>query len=465
VVVVGGGISGLAAAWQLASGAAGVGPEILLLEARAELGGLLRPGEVGGVRLDVGAESVLARRPEAVQLIHQAGLGADLVHPVTSAASVLARGRLVPMPAGTLMGVPGNPSTLRGLLDDAELADVLTEPDRPAEPLGHDVDVASWVTARMGRAVLDRLVEPLLGGVYAGHADRLSLRAGVPALWEIAARGGSVLHQVAALPAAAGPVFAGVRGGVARLPEALAAGLTDRGVRIRTGVSVRGLHRTPAGWSLETGPAGRGELIEADAVVLAVPPAPAARLLRGAAPAASAELAGIRTASVAVVAVLLPAGQLSGVPGSGLLVPPVEGRAIKAVTLSSAKWGWVTPDGGPVVLRISLGRAGEEAVLQQNDADLAALAVSDLAAVLRRPLTPLATRVVRWGGALPQYDVGHADRVVRIRTALDSAPGLALCGAALDGVGVAACIATARAAARRAQAGLGAAGTRETMAP
>jgi oxygen-dependent protoporphyrinogen oxidase len=135
------------------------------------------------------------------------------------------------------------------------------------------------------------------------------------------------------------------------------------------------------------------------------------------------------------------------------------------VTLSSAKWGWVTPDGGPVVLRISLGRAGEEAVLQRDDADLAALAVSDLAAVLRRPLTPLATRVMRWGGALPQYDVGHADRVTRIRTALDSAPGLALCGAALDGVGVAACIATARGAARSAQVGLGVAGTRETMAP
>ena len=452
-MVIGGGISGLAAAWR--SIRTSPDTEVIVLEGSAQVGGKLRRAEIGGVTVDVGAESVLARRPEAVDLITEAGLGADLVHPVVTAASVLARGELHRLPGGTVMGVPGSRAALpglAGLLTGPEVDRVAAEPTIAAPPLTEDVDVASWVATRMGPAVVDRLVEPLLGGVYAGHADQLSLQATIPALWQRVQGGGPLLTDEAPPPVPAGPVFAGIRGGVGRLPTTLAAQLTEAGAQIRTGTTVRGLRRTPTGWRLETGPASDPAYLEADAVVLAVPPAAAARLLAADVPAAAAELAGIDTASVVVVAAALPADQLAGLTGSGVLIPPVEGTAIKAATFSSAKWDWVSGPGQPRIVRLSLGRAGEESTLQRDDDDLTALALADLAGVLGRSLRPIDTTVIRWGGGLPQYGVGHLARIARLRTAVAAAGGLAICGAALDGVGVAACVA----AADRAIADLGA---------
>lgn len=455
VAVVGGGISGLTAAWRLV----GAGADVVVLEGRDRCGGALRRGPVGDVVVDLGAESVLARRPEAVALMTELGLGDDLVHPATATAAVASRGALHPVPPRTLMGVPGDPGALRGLLTDDEVARVAAEPGSPAAPLTEDVDVASYVAGRVGPAVVDRLVEPLLGGVYAGRASRLSLAATMPAVWAHARRGGSLVEAVAAAtrpdPAAAPrPVFAGLRGGVGRLPEELAARLTARGARIRTRTTVRGLRRLPAGWRLELGAASAAggapaEVLDADAVVLAVPPPAAARLLADAAPAAAAEYAAIEVASVALVSAVVPAQALDGLTGSGILVPPVDGHPVKAATFASRKWDWVDGAAGPdlAVVRMSLGRAGETAVLQRDDDDLAALALADLGTLLDRPLPAIATRVTRWGGALPQYDVGHTGRVGRIRAAVAAAgPGLAVCGAALDGVGIPACVATATAA-------------------
>ncbi len=449
VVVIGGGISGLAAAWRLSRSAT---TEVIVLEGSAQVGGKLRLGEVGGLRVDVGAESVLARRPEAVALIAEAGLGSELVHPVATSASVLARGVLHRLPPGTVMGVPGSRAALPGLLGlltGPEVDRVAAEPTIDAPALQEDVDVASWVSGRMGRAVVDRLVEPLLGGVYAGPADRLSLQATVPALWQRAHQGGALLEaDDTAVPtlesvAASGPVFAGIRGGVGRLPITLAQRLMEAGVQVQTATMVRGLRRTPTGWRLETGPASAPDFLDADAVILAVPPAPAARLLAADVPTAAAQLSGIETASVAVVAAAIEAEQLAGLTGSGLLIPPVEGTSIKAATFSSNKWDWVSGAGDPLVVRLSLGRAGEEATLQRTDDELASLAVADLATVLGRSLRPIDTRVVRWGGGLPQYAVGHLARIERLRSAVAAAGGLAICGAALDGVGVAACVAAA----------------------
>ncbi|WP_338075156.1 FAD-dependent oxidoreductase, partial [Kineococcus vitellinus] len=185
VVVVGGGVSGLTAAFHLA----GAGCAVQVLEAAAEVGGVLQRREVGGVVVDLGAESLLARRPEAVDLVRAAGLGDDLVHPATARAAVRAGGGLHPLPAGTLMGVPGSADQVAGLLAPADVERVRAEEDLPAPALHEDVAVADYVAGRVGRAVVDLLVEPLLGGVYAGHAGRLSLRATVPALWRHAERG------------------------------------------------------------------------------------------------------------------------------------------------------------------------------------------------------------------------------------------------------------------------------------
>ncbi|WP_345713846.1 protoporphyrinogen oxidase, partial [Kineococcus glutinatus] len=191
VLVVGGGISGLTAALRLAPAA-----DVVVLEAADRTGGVLQPVEVAGAVVDAGAESLLARRPEAVGLTREVGLGADLVHPATTRAALRVRGALHPLPAGTVLGVPGRAEQLAGLLDAGELARVAAEPGLPAPPLTADVAVGEYVAARLGPAVVDRLVEPLLGGVYAGSAARLSLRATAPQLWAHAERGGSLLHAV-----------------------------------------------------------------------------------------------------------------------------------------------------------------------------------------------------------------------------------------------------------------------------
>jgi oxygen-dependent protoporphyrinogen oxidase len=186
-------------------------------------------------------------------------------------------------------------------------------------------------------------------------------------------------------------------------------------------------------------------------VVLAVPAAPAARLLQPVAPWAAAELSGVDYASVALVTFALPAAEVAGrLSGTGFLVPPVEGRLLKAATYASAKWAWLAAAAGDsVVVRVSIGRHGETADLQRGDAELATLALRELSAAVGTPLHPLDRVVTRWGGALPQYAVGHLDRVARIRRSVADQPGLAVCGAVYDGVGVPACIASAQAAATR----------------
>ncbi|GAA1896207.1 protoporphyrinogen oxidase [Lapillicoccus jejuensis] len=459
-------MAGLATAWDLVA-AGEPGLRVTVLEAAPDTGGKLRTGTVAGLAVDVGAESVLARRPEAVDLAREAGLGDALTHPGGRAATVWSRGAHHPLPPRTLMGVPSDPDTARGLLDDAEVERVRAERSRPLAPLeADDVAVGALVEDRLGAAVVDRLVEPLLAGVYAGHARRLSARATVPALWA-AARAGEPLLDAAARAAAGAtatagghpsPVFAGYRGGLGRMAADLTQALRERGVDVRTGTTVRGLRRTGTGWALTVGPTVAEEEADADAVVLAVPAAPAARLLHDVAPDAAAALGEIGTASMAVVTlavprrVLAPVLEGAGVAGStGFLVPPTEPVRVKAATFTFAKWAWVDAlDPELVVLRASVGRAGEEAALQRDDADLVATVVDDLSTILRgRVPAPVGAHVQRWGGGLPQYAVGHLDRVARVRDAVAAHPGLAVAGASYDGVGVPAVVATGRAAAAR----------------
>jgi protoporphyrinogen/coproporphyrinogen III oxidase len=294
--------------------------------------------------------------------------------------------------------------------------------------------------------VVDRLVEPLLGGVYAGHAREISARAAAPQVVALLDRDTSMLRAAAAATASSSgtPVFAGLVGGVARLAAAVAAPLD-----VRLGTTVRELRRGGARrWQVVTGPVVRPEMLEADAVVLAVPAPATSRLLREVAPAAARELAGVEHASMAVVTLAYRAQDFPAVEGSGFLVPPVERRAVKAATWSTRKWDWVhraAPE--LVLLRTSLGRHREEADLQVPDEELRARSVRDLAAATGLGAGPVDSHVQRWGGALPQYAVGHLDRVRRTREAVAAVPGIAVCGAAYDGLGIPACIATGRSAA------------------
>lgn len=438
IAVVGAGISGLTAAWELARR----GADVVVFEAAQAVGGKLRVATVGDVQVDVGAEAILARRPEGIGLL--AELGLEPIAPLTTSAAVRAGGALHPLPPRTMMGIPTDPGVLSDVLTPHAVERVVHEPEaEPLAPLTDDVAVGALVRARLGNEITDRLVEPLLGGVYAGRADALSLRATIPALAAALHAGGSLVEAartvVARTPASDAPVFASVAGGLGTVPAALAAKLD-----IRTGTTVRAIRRDGTGFVLEGGAVPDSFTERADAVVVAVPAAKAARLLADCAPAAAAELGAIEYASVAIVTFAFDRVELPA--GSGLLVGAREGLAVKGVTISSQKWPM---PGERTVLRASLGRAGDAQVLQQPDHVLAGIARRDLTTILGITADPVDVLVTRWGGGLPQYAVGHVDRVARIRAAVADVPGLAVCGAAFDGVGIPACIASARAAATR----------------
>ncbi|MGW0870404.1 protoporphyrinogen oxidase [Streptomyces sp. NPDC002740] len=448
VVVIGAGIAGLAAAHRLLRR----GARVTVLEASERVGGKLLPGEIAGVRVDLGAESMLARRPEAVALAREVGLSDRLRPPATATASIWTRGALRPMPKGHVMGVPGTAAALAGLLSDEGLARIERDADLPRTEVGDDVAVGEYVAARLGREVVDRLIEPLLGGVYAGDAYRISMRSAVPQLYEAARTHTSLTEAVREIQAKAvadrrdGPVFMGVEGGVGSLPLAVAESVAARGGEIHTRVPVTALRRAPGGgWRVTAGE----RVLHADAVVVAVPAPAAAALLAAESPGAAAALDTVEYASMALVTLAYRRADTADVlpDGSGFLVPPVDGRTIKASTFASRKWGWIADeDPDTVVLRTSVGRYGETEILGREDADLVDVSRHDLRAATGLDATPLETRVTRWTDGLPQYPVGHHARVARIREHVAALPGLAVCGAPYDGVGIPACIASAYAA-------------------
>jgi protoporphyrinogen/coproporphyrinogen III oxidase len=471
VVIVGGGIAGLAAAFFLRDEAV----RVTVLEGSQRLGGKLSVSEIEGVGVDEGAEALLVTRPEGTALIADIGLGDQRVAPGTTSSAIWTLGALRPLPRRQFMGVPADLAELAesGVLTDEGTARAGRDPELPPTVRDGDVPVARYVGARLGHEIVDRLVDPLLGGVYAGRSAELSFDATLPALAAASRKYPSLIEAARSLlpapasppasrPASGSSVFTTLAGGLGVLPGYLA---KSSGAAIRTGSMVRELARAGHGWRLTVGSAADAEHVEADAVILAVPARPAGRLLT-AVPGASAAVAAFGEfsyASMAIVTLAYP-GSAFPEPGlaacglSGYLVPAVDGRAVKAVTFSSVKWPHLaqataagaralTAGTAPLeIVRCSVGRTGEEALLQRDDGDLAMVAAAELALATGARGAPVATRVTRWGGALPQYTVGHLDRVARIRDAVAAQPGLAVCGAAYDGVGIPACVATARSA-------------------
>lgn len=435
--VVGGGISGLVAAYRLRVAA---GPEatITVLDPADRLGGVLRTERIGGQPFDVGAEAFVVRRPEMPALLAELELAGKQIATTGARPLIYSEGRLHQLPKDTVNGIPSRPSTLTGLVDDATVARMLDEPRRPFSwHPGADPTVAELVGDRFGEQVVVRSVDPLLAGVYAGSAATIGMRAAAPTVAAALDRGAANLTEAvnAALPPpAAGSVFGAVDGGYGVLLDEL---VRRSGLRWAQ-VAVRGVTQLSSGrWELVD---DEGTGWPADAVVLAIPAPRLPALIGGlapVAPASAAAAARIPVASAAVVALALPGG--TPLPEqSGVLVAGRGRLHAKAVTLSSRKWG---RRGNVELVRLSYGRFGDDIARRTGDDELLSWSGEDLGTLFGITAQPVDSRVVRWIDAMPQYGPGHGELVAEIRAGLP--PTLAVAGAYLDGIGVPACVAAA----------------------
>ncbi|HEX6424035.1 MAG TPA: protoporphyrinogen oxidase [Acidimicrobiales bacterium] len=450
LAVVGGGITGLTAAWE----GRRRGARVVLFEGDTRAGGKLRTSPLGGVPVDESADAFLARVPEAVELCAELGIDTDLVSPGTSSAYVWLDGRLRRLPADQLLGVPTDLDALEGtgLLSAAGLArareDLTSPDDRPAS--GADESVGDLIRRRLGDEVLDRLVAPLVGSVYAGDCDRMSLQ--VTAVQLAAARDldpsdPSLIRAAAALRAQAvdtgRPVFLAPRGGMGRLAEALADAMGDD---LRPGVTVTGLAPEGTGWRLAPGG------VVAGAVVLATPAFVTAPLLADIAPEPAAFLAGVEHASVALLGLAVPRDGIDHpMDGSGFLVPRSAGMLLTACSWATTKWPHLDVDPSVALLRASAGHDGDDRGRTWPDDELVTGMLADLRTTMGLRAEPADVRVTRWPRSFPQPRPGHLARVAAAERALAAAsPRLAITGAWARGVGVPACIREARGAATRA---------------
>ncbi|MFN0028187.1 MAG: protoporphyrinogen oxidase [Acidimicrobiales bacterium] len=491
VAVVGAGIAGLAAAFDLVK----AGIEVTVVEAGPHAGGKLRTTDFVGLPLDEGADAFLARVPWAVQLCEELGLGPQLRSPDIGAAQVVHHGRLHPLPSGLMLGVPTDLDALEasGLLSSGALAEVRADADRPAardltgtspssavsDTTGNtvgDVALGALVRARLGDEAFEVLVDPLLSGVNAGRADELSAELGAMQILTAARADASLVRGARQLLARATastgnspppPVFLSVPGGMGRLVGALVEAIGPH--RMCHHRAVTALQRHDDGYHLSVEPTGdpttdtaidsAGRLRQAvlgpfDGVVLACPAPTSAALLAPFASVAAGGLAELRYASVALVALAYRPEQLPGpLAYSGFLVPRRAGRFLTACSWSSAKFAHLGAD-GTVRLRASVGRSDDTRFVSMTDQDMLTAIAEELRELMGIHGDPFAWRVHRWMNALPQYQPGHAQQVAKWEADLAAhAPEVVLAGASLRGLGIPACIASGRHAARSLLAG------------
>jgi protoporphyrinogen/coproporphyrinogen III oxidase len=441
-VVVGGGIAGLAAARRLEALAPEA--ELVLVERDEVLGGKLRTERVDGFVVEGAPDSFLARKERGVGLCEELGLGDQLIarRPEHRGSFVRRGSELHPLPEGLTGMIPTSLEALETteLLSSAGKARFASEADVPAASGDEDESVAAFVSRRFGREAYDALVEPLMTGIYGGDGDQLSLRATFPQLRAIELEHGSVLRGLTAPPPSELPPFLSLRDGMSALVDALVAGLGRAAVRL--GQAVTHVSRREPGFEVVL--AGE-EAIVADGVVLATPAFVTAELLVGLDRELAATHAEIPYASSVVVSLGYSRPDVVPLDGYGYVVPRADGGDVLACTWSSQKWEHRAPEES-VLVRVYLGRFGGRDVTTADDRELIALARDEIA-FLGVSATPALTRVHRWPLGMPQYVLGHPDRLERIEAALAAHPGLALAGAAYRGVGIPDCIASGEAAA------------------
>jgi oxygen-dependent protoporphyrinogen oxidase len=445
VVVVGGGITGLAAAHQLSV----LGLRVTLLEAADRLGGKIRTTPFAGLpAVDEGPDAFLTRVPFASTLAREVGLGDAMTSPASGTASIWSDG-LHTIPAGLMLGVPTGVSTLAlsPLMSWRGKARAALEPFLPRRSVPDD-NLGALVRSRFGNEVHEMLVDPLVGSIYASDTDRLSMSA-VPQLGDLARRGRSLLisgrRMRSAAPVASGPIFETPLAGVGALVDALASGLRDAGADLRVGVTVVDVERAGAGQRVVC---ADGTTLETDGVVLASPAHHTAGMVRSLSGTAADLLEAAETSSVAMVTMAVPGATWpSSLTGSGYLVPKRHQRTVTAVSFASNKWAHWRPADGSVVLRTSLGRDGL-VVDDRSDDELVSAAITEVSRHVGVDLAPTSVRLTRWPDAFPQYRPGHMARVDTIEAVLATdAPGVVVAGASYRGIGIPACVHQGRTAA------------------
>jgi oxygen-dependent protoporphyrinogen oxidase len=445
IAIVGGGIAGLAAAHRLVER----GVEVVLLEAGDRLGGTIVTERSGGFTLEGGPDAIITEKPWAVELCRRIGFADQLVGTQEGERRtfVVHRGRVEPLPEGFLLLAPTDLSALATsrLFSWPGKLRMALDLVLPRGATDADESVASFVRRRLGREALERVAEPLLGGIYTADAERLSLAATMPRFLELERRHRSLILGLRAgtrtnASGARYSLFVAPAAGMGALVDALARRLPEGVVRLRAPVAALG--RDGPRWRLETG----ADALAADAVVVAAP-APAAARLVGALDAELAELlAGIEYASSATVTLGYRAERLPPLRGFGFVVPRTEGRALLACTYASRKWPGRTPAGHELV-RAFVGGALRPDLLALDDGALIATVRRELEALVGIAAAPVLVRVHRHPGAMPQYAVGHLARVAAIERRIAILPGLQLAGAAYRGVGIPDCVRSGEAAA------------------
>ncbi len=439
VVVVGGGVAGLATAYRLLARGAGdaAPPHVTVLERSDEPGGKIRSVDVGGLAFEAGPDSFVARKPWAMDLCWELGVGGELVEPAASGAFVWTDRGLMPFPR-TALGVPADIDELARWPGMSRRGRVRALADLVRKPRASDADesIGALVRRRLGDEAAELLAGPLLGGLFAGDPDRLSVRATFPELvaWE-RDQGSLIRGARRALAAAplggAGPMFLALAGGMTRLIVALVEAIGPD--RVACGTGATAVRREGRGYVVE---AGEAEL-SADAVVLATPAFASADLMEPLAPSAADELRWIPYASTAVVILVYQPGTAAPLPDATGFVVPSGKASMTACTWVSRKWPR-EEFGDRALMRCYVGGVSAQEVLDAQDGEIVDAVSRHLAAVLDLPQTAEASRVVRWERSMPQYEVGHLERVQRIEEALPA--GIFVAGSAYLGVGIADCV-------------------------
>ena len=452
VVIVGGGISGLAAAHQLLTN----GYDVSVLEASSTIGGKISTVEIAGVPIDGGPDAFLVREPEMRELCTSLGIAEKLVAPISRSAKIWVDGSMQALPKSQFLGIPLDFDELSSLNLISPEGIAVAQNDLTAKDNAQDEDetVGSLIRRRLGDEVMEKLVGPLLGGINAGDPDTLSLKSGVPYLASAASLDASLVRSIQKFIRASDrnpetPVFLTHPEGLGKVVDALGKELKEK---IILNERIQSVHAKDKKWILE----GQKGSYEADSVILTTPSYISSSIIETTNEKIANLLSSIKYASMAFALFAFPSREVRPFDGSGFLVAKSEGLLMTACSWSSSKWEHLN-DQEATFVRVSAGRADDDRAFNLDDEELTSALLEELTRIVDIQATPIESQVIRWPRSFPQYEVGHSDKVNQIQKLLrDEAPGIFVAGAAFNGLGLSACIRDGEVNAQRAESYLGA---------